>query len=144
MRSFKRFSGFRPVASFGVFALCLGTLVGFSAPPVWAQNAAGGVISGQVTDQQGAAVPGASIRLTETSTNSTTNTTTNDAGRYTFPTVSPGVYDLVVTKEGFALTRMPAQKVDVGLALTINVALQLGQPSTIVEVSAAAAQICRR
>jgi hypothetical protein len=138
MRSFKGFSGFRPVASFGVFALCLGTLVGFSARPGWAQNAAGGVISGQVTDQQGAAVPGASIRLTETSTSSTTNTTTNDAGRYTFPSVSPGTYDLVVTKEGFALTRMPAQKVDVGLALTINVALQLGQPSTIVEVSAAA------
>ena len=36
MRSFKRFSGFRPVASFGVFALCLGTLVGFSDQPAWA------------------------------------------------------------------------------------------------------------
>src|SRR6516164_5873262 len=136
MRSFKGFSGFRPVASFGVFALCLGTLVGFSARPGWAQNAAGGVISGQVTDQQGAAVPGASIRLTETSTSSTTNTTTNDAGRYTFPSVSPGTYDLTVTKEGFAQSKLSAQKVEVGMALTMNLSLQIGQATTIIEVEA--------
>src|SRR5579871_6424714 len=121
-----------------MFPATLVILITIAALPALSKNAATGVISGQVIDQQGAAVPGAMVRLTETSTNSTTNTTTNDAGRYTFPTVAPGTYDLVVTKEGFALTRMPAQKVDVGMALTMNVTMQLGQTSTVVEVSAAA------
>jgi hypothetical protein len=107
------------------------------ATRVWAQNAATGVIVGQVTDQTGGAIPGASVKLIEVSTNSTTNTTTNETGRFTFPTVPPGTYDLIVTKEGFALTRLPAQKVDVGMSLTMNVALELGQTTTIVEVSAA-------
>src|SRR3954453_2488072 len=96
-------------------------LLSSMAHPANAQNAATGAISGQVTDPQGAAVPGANVGLTETSTNSRTNAVTNDAGRYTFPTVSPGTYDLTVTKEGFALARMPARKVEVGMALTMNV-----------------------
>lgn len=123
---------------FALFPVCLDLLLGLTPSLVWGQSAATGVISGQVTDQQGAAVPGANVRLTEVSTNSASNTATNDAGRFTFPTVSPGTYDLTVTKQGFALTRMPAQKVDIGMALTINVNMQLGPTSTIVEVSASA------
>src|SRR6516162_8412698 len=110
----------------------------FGAAPAWAQNAATGAVSGQVTDQQGAAIPSATVKLTELATNSAINSTTNEAGRFTFPAVPPGTYDLTVSKEGFALTRMPAQKVDVGLALTVNVSLQVGQTSTVVEVSASA------
>jgi hypothetical protein len=104
----------------------------------WAQNAASGALAGQVTDQQGAAVPGATVKLTEISTNSTTTTVTNEAGRYVLPTVPPGTYDLTVTKEGFSLSKIPAQKVDIGMSLTINVALQLGQTTTTVEVQAEA------
>ena len=118
------------------FQTCVAIVLSLSAAQVWAQSAATGVISGQVTDQQGAAVPAATVRLTEVSTNSTTNTTTNEAGRYTFPTVSPGTYDLTVSKEGFALTRMPPHQVEVGLALTLNISMQVGATSTIVEVSA--------
>src|SRR5260370_14433654 len=136
MRSSKLFSVEAPLVSFGLFHLCSVIFLSLCATPAWAQNAAAGVISGQVMDQQGGAIPGANVRLTEISTNSTTNTSTNEEGRFTFPTVSPGTYDLTVTKEGFALTRMPAQKVDVGMALTMNVSLQVGQTSTVVEVSA--------
>src|SRR5712691_8087085 len=111
-------------------------LLSLVASPIWAQNAASGAIAGQVTDQQGAAVPGASVKLTEISTNSTTTTVTNEAGRYVFPTVPPGTYDLTVTKEGFSLSKMPSQKVEVGMSLTMNVSLQLGQTTTTVEVQA--------
>jgi hypothetical protein len=126
MRSSKKF-----------FSVCIVIFLSLAAGRAWAQNAATGVIVGQVTDQTGGAIPGASVKLTEVSTNSTTNTTTNETGRFTFPTVPPGTYDLVVTREGFALTRLPAQKVDVGMSLTMNVALEVGQTTTIVEVSAA-------
>ena len=119
-------------AASGLFYLCLTVVLILGGAPARAQSAAGGVIAGQVTDQQGSAVPGATVRLTESSTNSETTTSTNDGGRYTFPNVSPGTYSLTVTKQGFALTRMPAQKVEVGMSLTVNVALQLGQTSTVV------------
>ena len=118
-----------------LFLVCVLIFLGLSAIPALAQNAATGVIVGQVTDQTGAAIPGASVNLTDLSTNSTTNTSSNEAGRYTFPTVPPGTYDLVVTREGFALAKVPAIKVDVGMALTMNVALAIGQTTTIVEVS---------
>src|SRR6516225_6054747 len=63
--------------------ICLAILLVLGAVPTWAQNAAAGVVSGQVTDQQGAAVPGATVKLTELSTNSITTVSTNEAGRYT-------------------------------------------------------------
>src|SRR5215831_6280591 len=111
MRSAKKlFSVEAPFALLGLFHLCVVILLNLSTTPAWAQNAAAGIISGQVTDQTGGAIPGASLKLIEISTSSTTNTSTNEAGRYTFPTVSPGTYDLIVTREGFALTKMPAQK----------------------------------
>jgi hypothetical protein len=118
--------------------ICAAILLVLTAVPVKAQNAATGVVSGQVTDQQGAAITGATVKLTELSTNSVISVTTNEAGRYTFPNVSPGTYDLTVSKEGFSLSKTASQKVDVGLSLTINVSLQVGQTSTVVEVSAAA------
>src|SRR5262245_30221327 len=134
----KLFSVGAPLVLLGLFPLCVVIFSSLGAAPAWAQNAATGVITGQVTDQTGGAIPGANVRLTEVSTNSTTNTSTNETGRFTFPTVSPGTYDLIVSKEGFAVTRMPAQKVEVGMSLTMNVSLELGQTTTIVEVSAAA------
>jgi hypothetical protein len=121
-----------------LFSLCALIVLSIGMATGWAQNAATGVISGLVTDQTGGAIPGASVKLTEVSTNSTTNTSTNETGRFTFPTVSPGTYDLTVTKDGFALTRMPAQKVEVGMSLTVNVSLELGQTTTIVDVAVAA------
>jgi len=115
----------------------MGILLCAVATPARAQNAASGAISGQVTDQQGGAVPGAAVRLTEVSTNSVTTTVTNEAGRYVFPTVPSGTYDLTVTKEEFSLAKMPSQKVEVGMSLTMNVSLQLGQTTTTVELQGA-------
>ena len=47
-----------------------------------AQSSASGTVSGQVTDQQGAIIPGVQIKLTDPSTNITLTATTNEAGRF--------------------------------------------------------------
>ena len=60
-----------------------------------------GGISGLVTDSSGAAVPGATVTVTNTATRGTRNTTTNAEGLYTFPAVPPGVYELKVELQGF-------------------------------------------
>ncbi len=117
-----------------VFAL----LLVLSAASAAGQSASSGTVSGQVTDPQGAALAGAEIRLTDPLTGIARTTLTNDAGRFSFISVTPAAYDFLVSKPGFSTSRMAAQKVEVGLTLTLNVALQLGSITTTVEVKAAA------
>jgi hypothetical protein len=104
----------------------------------WAQNAASGTISGQVTDPQGAAIAGAEVKLIDRGTSSIKTFTTNEAGRYDIFNINPGLYDVTVTRQGFSETKLSNQQVSVGETLNLNVKLQLGASSTIVEVSAGA------
>ena len=120
-----------------VVAIGLGVLLSFSATPVFGQSATG-TLTGQVTDQQGAVIANADIKVTDPTTSSTRSATTNEVGRYTIVNVPPGTYDVLVTKTGFTASKMSAQKVDVGDTLTLNVALQVGSTTTTVEVQATA------
>src|SRR3954469_4065698 len=55
-----------------------------------------GGITGTVTDSSGAAIPGASVTVTNTATRGTRATTTNGEGLYPFPAVPPASYELKV------------------------------------------------
>jgi hypothetical protein len=122
---------------FGLLAICLGLLIVFSAVPAWAQSATGS-ISGIVTDPSGAAIVNASVKLIQAETNSSQTSATNETGRYSFISVQPGVYALTVTHPGFTQAKMQGQKVEVGTALTLNLTLEVGATSTVVEVKASA------
>jgi hypothetical protein len=124
--------------SFWLLVACMGPLLSFSTTPAWAQTTSTGTISGQVTDQLNAVVPNAEIRMVDATVNTVLTTTTNEAGRYIFVNVSPGVYDLTISHPGFTQAKVLGQKVDVGLVLTLNIALQVGSTSTTVEVKATA------
>jgi hypothetical protein len=91
-----------------------------------------------VTDEQNAAVVGAEVHLLESATGSSQTTLTNDTGRYVIVNVQPGTYVVTVSKQGFTVFKISAQKVDVGSAMTINASLKVGSTSTTVEVSASA------
>ena len=112
-------------------------LLSLGATSAWPQSATGS-ISGQVTDQQSATIAGAAVKLVDVSTNSSQSSTTNDVGRYNFISVIPGVYNLTVSHPGFTQAKLQGQKVEVGMALTLNITLELGATTTIVEVKAAA------
>src|SRR5207245_10768038 len=88
---------------------------------------------------QRAIVARADVTLTDTATKSALTTTTNDAGRYNFPVVNPGVYDLVVTRQGFKTAKFSTQKVSIGSVLTVNVALEVGALTDTVVVTSAMA-----
>jgi hypothetical protein len=115
-----------------IFALVLG----LAAVPAKAQSSIAGTVAGQVTDASGAAVPGAAIKLVDLGTGAAFASISNDAGRYDFPTVPPGKYDITFTKEGFSTYDIKSQNVEVGTVLTLNVSLKVGSTSTTVEVSA--------
>jgi hypothetical protein len=89
-----------------------------------------------VTDEQNAAVTGAEVRLLENATGTSQTTLTNDTGRYVLVNVQPGTYVVTVSKQGFTVFKINAQKVDVGSSMTINAGLKIGSTSTTVEVTA--------
>ena len=118
--------------------ICAAFLLGFSAISACAQTSSAGTVTGQVVDQQGAQIPGADVKLIDAATSSALTTTTNSDGRYVFPTVPPATYSVVVSKAGFATSRVEGQTVEVGSQLTVNATLQVGATTTTVEVQAAA------
>src|SRR5256886_1805928 len=71
-------------------------------------------LGGTVTDPSGAAVPDAELTLTNAATGFEAKFTSNDRGEYTFRNLTPGTYDLKVSKPGF---QTYVQK---GIVVTIN------------------------
>jgi hypothetical protein len=120
---------------FAAVLLCSAALWLSSASPAWAQSTSTGSISGTVTDQSGAVVNGATVTLTDAATKTSRLVTTNDAGRYVFVDVAPGNYSLSINKKGFS-TSQTQTTVNVGVATTVNMALQVGGSNVVVEVTA--------
>src|SRR5690349_2727071 len=60
-----------------------------------------GSLFGSVTDEAGAAVPGAKVRVTSTGTSQTREVLTDETGLYSFTTLPGGSYDLLITKDHF-------------------------------------------
>ena len=121
--------------------VCMGLLLTLNAPLAYAQLSSAGTFSGLVTDQQGAAVADAAVLLLDTSTNTTQRTVTNEAGRYFFLNVAPGIYDLSVNKTGFNAAKLTGQRLQVGGVVTLDVTLQVGSVSTTVDVTGQAVEV---
>src|SRR5262245_45532395 len=83
-----------------------------------------GTITGEVTDTSGAPVAGAKVIGTSLERNQPVETVTNSAGRYIFPFLLPGKYQLSVEKEGFK--RFTREGIDVSSAdrLGVNITLR--------------------
>lgn len=112
-----------------------------SVLPAWAQSISTGTVAGSVTDPSGAVVAGATVTVTDTATNVSRTTNTNAAGRYIFVDVTPGIYNIAVSKQGFATTKAEHQEVQVGSNVTLNLALSVGGASVVVEVQGAANEL---
>ena len=109
-----------------------------AALATWGQAAATGSVQGTVTDPTNAAVAGATVTLSDTGTNAVRTAAANEAGRYIFPGVPPGIYDVSIAKTGFRTTRFVKQEVTVGATLNLDAKLELGSQVETVEVQAAA------
>ncbi|HET9569347.1 MAG TPA: carboxypeptidase-like regulatory domain-containing protein, partial [Vicinamibacterales bacterium] len=96
-----------------------------AASPADAQTAAG-EITGIVKDQAGAAVPGATITVTETRTNLQRVTVSTDDGVYTAPSLAPGEYRLDVELAGFKPVRREGIRLSTGEKARIDFDLSVG------------------
>jgi protocatechuate 3,4-dioxygenase beta subunit len=77
-----------------VFLTCL------SASVVLGQSTNTGTVVGNITDQNGAVVPGVTITLTDVTTSTTRTTITNDDGHYVFVNIPPASYEITASKTG--------------------------------------------
>src|SRR2546422_6576258 len=102
------------------------------ALPLAAQNAA---VVGTVKDPQQAAIPDASVTLTNLDTGVSVNTKTDAAGNYEFAFVKPGSYSLKAEQKGFQTYVASRFPVAVDERVRIDPAVQLGEASTLVTVA---------
>jgi hypothetical protein len=119
-----------------LIALLFAILLAFE-PAAYAQTATGQV-NGTVTDTSSAAIPGATIRLTNEGTNITMQAQTNATGYYLFLNVQPGPYTLHVEMSGFRSERVSTFNVAVNQAITQNVRMDVGAVNDSITVTAEA------
>jgi hypothetical protein len=81
-------------------------------------------VSGRVTDPQGAVVPGAQVSARQTDTNVTLETVTNAEGRFRFPYLKVGPYEVRVRARGFSDTAR-SLRLTVGSAFDVPFALRV-------------------
>src|SRR5262245_20371182 len=65
----------------------------------WSQSTA--QISGRVTDQSGAVMPGVEVTVTQTATGATRSAVTDETGNYALPNLTIGPYRLEAVLPGF-------------------------------------------
>ena len=85
--------------------------------------ATGGKISGKVVNRSGAAISGATVRMTGGIVATTVTLTTNSSGIYTSPWIAIGSYTVKVSKSGYT-TVSKSTSVSTGATATVNFALQ--------------------
>lgn len=96
-----------------------------------------GRVTGTVRDAQGAAVPGATVKLSNPSTGLERTVTTSDIGEFNFPELALGTYRLSVSKENFQTTVVTDIVTSQGQVNTVTPVLQVGPVTSQIEVTSA-------
>ncbi len=94
------------------------------------------ILEGTITDQSGATVPAASIKITETDTGISQEARSNGHGYYLAPGLAVGTYSVSVSKAGFNTKVVNGVILRVGEDHALDVGLELGAISQRVEVQA--------
>jgi hypothetical protein len=89
---------------------------------------------GRITDVQGASVPHAIVKATNTGTNIVQSAVTDSSGDFVITPVSAGVYSLSVTATGFQTINASNIEVQVGQIVREDLEMKVGEATTTVEV----------
>ncbi len=109
-----------------------------------AQSQAGsGQIAGQVADTNGAAIPNATVKVTNKGTGLERTATTSEDGLFTIVLLPPGSYLVVAEATGFAAATVDDVIVNVGRSADLTLTVGAGGVQASVMVSADAIQVTR-
>lgn len=118
----------------GRLAILAGVFLAGSFGAAFGQATNAGDISGTVTDTSGAAIPGATVTVTNIDTGVTHTYTTNAAGVYDTSSIVAGNYKVTFSREGFSTLVRSSVTIPVG-PTTLNAPLDVGTVSTQVVVN---------
>ncbi len=105
---------------------CVWLLMGMGvASPVGAQIGAG-ALAGDVVDQAGAAVPGATVTVVAVDTNVSRTVVTRQDGAYSVQGLAPGFYRVRVELSGFRPLTREAVRLATGETVRLDLQLALG------------------
>ncbi len=96
------------------------------------------VITGTITDQAGAVVPGAKVSVLSIATGIKTEEVSNSEGLYRTPPLKPGEYQIEISKEGFQTSVRKRIMLHLAEILRLDFQLQVGELSQTVEITGAA------
>jgi hypothetical protein len=105
-------------------------------PATAGAQAANGTLLGNVKDESGSAVPGATVTATEVRTNITRTAVSNATGNYIFANLASGIYRVEGELTGFKKFARDRVEVDVNTTVRVDISLSVGALSESVTVSA--------
>ena len=108
--------------------LCAGFVLG---------QATSASVSGTITDQNGAVVPGASITIKDTDTGRERKIQTNESGSYRAVGLSPGNYEVRIEHQGFKAELRTGLKLTVAEDAVLDVQLAVSGVQEAVQVNVA-------
>jgi Carboxypeptidase regulatory-like domain len=106
-----------------------------------AQYHVNGTITGTITDPSGAVVAGVKVTAANAATSAVQSTETNSAGVYFFSDMAPASYTVTASKEGFRTCQGIGVILEPSSTRTFSCALEVGQTTETVSVSASALQV---
>ena len=118
-------------------AAVVGSLLLPCSQVAFSQGETTSAIVGQVTDATNAAIPGATVTITNRDTALQRAAKTDDEGRFNFPQLKPGTYSVKVEAEGFDPRQNDNVLSGLGQKQTVNFTLKVAQSNQTVEVSVA-------
>lgn len=121
--------------SLKLFAL-IATLIALvtSGVVLFAQETTGG-LQGTVKDATGAVVGGAHVVVKGASLAGEKSLDSESTGYYRFANLPPGTYSIEVSAKGFKTVKREGLAIEVGHLPTVDIALEVGTTSEVVEVS---------
>lgn len=114
-----------------VLAVCV-TM--FLLPLAFTQETTGG-LQGTIKDSSGAVIGGAHLVVTGTSLVGSKELDSESTGYYRFANLPPGTYSIDVSAKGFKTAKLTGISLEVGHLPTLDITLEIGTSSEVVEVS---------
>ena len=117
------------------------SLVFFSRYPLLAQTGGEAGIQGTVTDAEGAAIPNATVTVTNDATGVALTRQTTGDGLYTVSPILPGTYTVRVKAQGFSDFIQKNLIANALVMTSLNLSMKVGAADTTVEVTDAPPQL---